>query len=96
MTLRMTSLLPGGDGVRPSREEHVLPATVAVDPGPVQLPHPPIWVGGTSRASRVRVARFGAGWSPLMPSEAFSRTVRSAPMDTFGDEVIASAADRVG
>jgi probable F420-dependent oxidoreductase len=58
---------------------------VAVDPSPVQLPHPPIWIGGTSRASRVRVARFGAGWSPLMPSKAFSRTVRSAAMDTFDD-----------
>jgi len=33
-------------------------------PQPVQKPHPPIWIGGHSRASLRRVARHGDGWHP--------------------------------
>ncbi|HUZ10257.1 MAG TPA: LLM class F420-dependent oxidoreductase [Acidimicrobiales bacterium] len=58
---------------------------VTYDPAPVQLPHPPIWIGGSSKASRKRVARFGDGWAPLMNSEAFAATVRSAPLVTLDD-----------
>jgi alkanesulfonate monooxygenase SsuD/methylene tetrahydromethanopterin reductase-like flavin-dependent oxidoreductase (luciferase family) len=31
-------------------------------PKPVQQPHPPIHIGGESRAALARVARSGAGW----------------------------------
>jgi probable F420-dependent oxidoreductase len=58
---------------------------VAIDPKPVQIPHPPIWIGGSSRASRERVARYGSGWAPLAASEAAARTVRSAPLTTDAD-----------
>jgi probable F420-dependent oxidoreductase len=34
-------------------------------PQPVQKPHPPIWVGGHSRAALRRVARYGDGWHPV-------------------------------
>jgi probable F420-dependent oxidoreductase len=34
-------------------------------PRPVQQPHPPIWVGGHSRAALRRAARFGAAWHPI-------------------------------
>lgn len=34
-------------------------------PRPVQQPHPPIWVGGHSRAALRRVARLGDGWHPV-------------------------------
>jgi len=34
-------------------------------PLPVQNPHPPIWIGGHSRAALKRVARFGDGWHPV-------------------------------
>jgi probable F420-dependent oxidoreductase len=35
------------------------------EPKPVQKPHPPIWVGGHSRASLRRAAAVGAAWHPI-------------------------------
>jgi probable F420-dependent oxidoreductase len=34
-------------------------------PRPVQQPHPPIWVGGHSRAALRRTVEFGAAWHPI-------------------------------
>ncbi len=34
-------------------------------PHPVQRPHPPIWIGGHSKAALRRVARLGDGWHPV-------------------------------
>ena len=58
---------------------------VVVDPAPVQLPHPPIWIGGSSRASRRRTAKYGSGWAPLMTTEGFARVVKTAVMATVDD-----------
>jgi len=33
-------------------------------PRPVQQPHPPLWIGGSGRPARRRVAHIGDGWIP--------------------------------
>ena len=52
--------------------------SVVSEPRPVQLPHPPLWIGGTSRAARQRVARAGEGWMPLLMSARLAQATRSA------------------
>ena len=43
---------------------------LAVDPKPVQKPHPPIWVGGESAPSMRRAARVGDAWYPIGTNQA--------------------------
>ena len=38
---------------------------IRCEPFPVQKPHPPIWVGGHSRAALRRTARHRDGWHPV-------------------------------
>ena len=38
---------------------------IRCEPFPLQKPHPPIWVGGHSRAALRRTARYGDGWHPV-------------------------------
>ena len=38
---------------------------VVFEPKPTQKPHPPIWVGGHSRAALRRAVEFGAAWHPI-------------------------------
>jgi len=39
-------------------------------PQPMQKPHPPIWIGGHSRAALRRVAKYGDGWHPVGATSA--------------------------
>lgn len=47
---------------------------VHTGPRPVQRPHPPIWVGGASRAAIQRVLRYGDAWHPINPHPHWLRT----------------------
>src|SRR5476651_1704325 len=38
---------------------------IRAEPLPLQKPHPPIWVGGHSRAALRRTAKHGNGWHPV-------------------------------
>ena len=40
------------------------------EPRPLQVPHPPIWIGGGVRRTLERAAEFGDGWHPLGKSLA--------------------------
>ncbi|HET6605520.1 MAG TPA: LLM class F420-dependent oxidoreductase [Rhodopila sp.] len=40
-------------------------ADIRSEPFPLQKPHPPIWVGGHSRAALRRTAKHGDGWHPV-------------------------------
>jgi len=47
------------------------------EPKPAQKPHPPIWVGGHSRAALRRAVQFGAAWHPINRSPEELRTGRA-------------------
>jgi probable F420-dependent oxidoreductase len=48
-------------------------------------PIPPIWIGGNSRQSRQRVARYGQGWSPFAAPRSLARTTKSTPLESLAD-----------
>jgi probable F420-dependent oxidoreductase len=56
--------------------------SVVSEPHPTQLPHPHLWIGGTTRAARQRVARAGEGWMPLLMGARLAQATRSASIGT--------------
>jgi probable F420-dependent oxidoreductase len=52
---------------------------------PKPHPHPPIWVGGNSRLSRRRVARYGDGWNPFPAPRTLARTAKTPALETVDD-----------
>jgi probable F420-dependent oxidoreductase len=48
-------------------------------------PHPPIWIGGNSRLSRRRVARYGNGWNPFPAPRELAQTTKTPPLETVAD-----------
>ena len=53
-------------------------------PKPVQLPHPPVLIGGNSRRAIRRAVELGDGWYPFFTVESLSSTARTAHMS--GDQ----------
>ncbi len=64
--------------------EYVKFADVLFKPQPLQKPHPPIWIGGESKAALRRVARLGDGWFPAANNPKFTI---SNPKD-FRNEIV--------
>ena len=54
-------------------------------PKPVQRPHPPLWIGGNSRAAIRRAARHGQGWGPFPVNPKEGTAVRTASMRSIDD-----------
>ncbi len=55
-------------------------------PGPVQIPHLPIYVGGNSRRAIRRAAELGDAWNPFMTSSAVvAATTRTAEISSVQD-----------
>ena len=57
--------------------------SLAANPKPHPLP--PLWIGGNSRQSRRRVARYGDGWTPFPAPRSMSQTTKTAPLETVED-----------
>ena len=56
---------------------------LAANPKPDPLP--PLWIGGNSRQSRRRVARYGDGWTPFPAPRGMSQTTKTASLETVED-----------
>jgi probable F420-dependent oxidoreductase len=65
---------------------------VVFHPQPVQKPHPPILVGGHSRAAIRRAARLGDGWIPVAPE----LDELAAMLETLDAELAAAGRSREG
>lgn len=56
-----------------------------LQPKPVQKPHPPIWVGGNSKAAIRRAVELGDGWLPIPAPEKMARFIRTASINSLDD-----------
>jgi hypothetical protein len=59
-------------------------------PLPHQRPHPPIWIGGNSRAAGERAARHAQGWLPIEQTVGLSKisgTPLIASLEELGERV---------
>ncbi|MFW0785752.1 LLM class F420-dependent oxidoreductase [Gordonia sp. CPCC 206044] len=58
---------------------------------PTQRPHPPIWIGGNSRAAMRRVVEYGDGWMPLIVDKSMASAIRTSAIETpaqFSEELV--------
>ncbi|MFC8530031.1 TIGR03619 family F420-dependent LLM class oxidoreductase [Nocardia sp. NPDC057227] len=60
---------------------------------PVQLPYPPIWIGGNGAAARRRVVVHGDGWMPIIAAARMAAAMRTTALET--PEQFGTAVDRL-
>ncbi len=60
-------------------------AAIGLAARPKPFPLPPLWIGGNSRRSRRRVARYGDGWTPFPAPRAISQTTKTAPLESVDE-----------
>lgn len=53
---------------------------ITIAPGPVQRPHPPLWLGGNSRRALRRAVEQADGWLPFAASPGLARVAGTAPL----------------
>lgn len=56
-----------------------------LEANPKPHPLPPLWIGGNSRQSRRRVARYADGWTPFPAPREMSRTTKTPALETVDD-----------
>jgi probable F420-dependent oxidoreductase len=85
-----------GDEVR-YEGRHFQAHGVVITPGPIQKPHPPLWLGGNAAVVRDRVASWGQGWAPLLGGPVLTRTTRTKGISTQQElaELIAAIGDQM-
>jgi probable F420-dependent oxidoreductase len=54
-------------------------------PTPVQLPHPPIWIGGNSKRAIRRAVELGDGWAPMPNPSKSAKRRRSPALESLDD-----------
>ncbi len=52
-------------------------------PAPTQAPHPPIWIGGNSRAAKRRAAVSADGWIPMAANTTLASITLTAELTTI-------------
>ncbi|HEY0226399.1 MAG TPA: LLM class F420-dependent oxidoreductase, partial [Mycobacterium sp.] len=62
--------------------KHFSARGITAHPRPVSDPHPPIWIGGNTAASRQRVALYGDGWCPFPAPTQLAQTAGTAVIDS--------------
>ncbi|HEV8296524.1 MAG TPA: TIGR03619 family F420-dependent LLM class oxidoreductase [Acidimicrobiales bacterium] len=70
-------------------------------PRPHQRPHPPIWIGGNSRAAIRRVVHHAQGWMPFPAKPNEATAVRTASITSIDDlrvriDALRAEADAIG
>src|SRR5246500_5850072 len=58
--------------------KHFSARGITAHPRPISSPHPPIWIGGNTAASRQRVAKYGDGWCPFPAPPQLAHTAGTA------------------
>ncbi len=62
--------------------KHFAAKGITAHPLPLTKPHPPIWIGGNTAASRQRVAQYGDGWCPFPAPPQLANTAGTAVIDS--------------